>query len=236
MDDRSLEKLIRMAVEIDELEAELRTPAAPSLTNAFRVGPRLAPGQASRSGAPRRRHTLRWFASMAVTAAAACIAAAWFWTGQVEPTGTHSPPVLAEHKPMPSRTDGTTRFAVAPPASGDSYVVLSIFRTWDGECQCRSWRVHRLAPGKTLAQMETGELLDAALASRCVESVERLMVVALAGRPEELPMQSDQAESLLECMELSPNDADRSTAAMTQSCVPGGLTVRTQFVSVNPHE
>lgn len=226
LDDQRLEKLIRMAVEIEEIETAGTAGAAAATT---------APVFSPRETALRRAHMRRrgWgrIASLAATAAAACITVAWYWGAPVEPVIAPRPLPMARNF-----NDSAPEVTVSQPAVGDSYVLLAIFRSADGKCQCRSWRVDRLAPGKTIAQLETGELVDAALRGRCVQEIEGVQVMAVGGRADQLPVRHEQVEPLLECFEKArPQggaEAALADSVAGSSCVPGSLMVRTQYVSV----
>jgi hypothetical protein len=187
MQDERLLNLVRMSLEADELE---RSAAAP-----FRAtsSPRLA-----------TRAALGWVGSIA--AALLIVAGAW-WLNRPSPNPApplglgrlyHNVPALSEG-PRPVwaglNTERQTQASTSSDAALDhehescntqSPVLLAVFQHADGRCDCVVWK-----PGaftKDFDRIERADLVHAAWQYRCAETSDLVLVAAVDGPRDLLPL------------------------------------------------
>jgi hypothetical protein len=228
MDDRELQRLIRMAIEADDL-------AAPS-----DVAGRIRPAAARPPASPVIRWG-RWLAA-GLTAAAACLAVLLWWpttgTPPAPPAGPNiatailpAVPTTELHAPKPAPAQlviKDVRYVTTP---GEQCIVLSIFLGSGGSCRCMQWRSHQWEPGRTLADICPSELLDVAFKSSgaCTPNPEHVLILALAGPPGTLPRTRSEAEAVVACVSRANlgdggSDQDPSVyASAAISCLPTGV-------------
>lgn len=202
MRDEELEALVRMAVEIDALEEA------------------AADERGAREGARRRPRVLAVGAALAAGLAVAALG--WLRPG--------TPP--AAPAPIPVAIGGgeaPDRAAAPVAASVDPWVVLAIFSGWNGECRCLHVSTSEPGRGRPLESVGSAELLAMAFESPCSASVERLVVLGIAGPEEGLPATHAEAEALAAC--LGPG-AETSTALASRAamCLEPGMMVRAELL------
>lgn len=228
MNNRELENLIRMAMEVEDLEG-----SRPALSFDG------APVTVVRTGARRV-----WLIGGGLAAAAALtLAAVAVWpTKPSEPSArlADSTGVVGTHEVVPPArsvvvdSPPPVHVAQVPPDAGEKTVLLAIFRDADDRCSCVQLRDGEWS-GRKLADIGRSELLRTAMARACNESPEHVLVIAIAGPAEYLPS-SDQAEVLAACVFETPStcgDDDSScytSAAM--ACLPAGMTVKAETLAM----
>jgi hypothetical protein len=217
MSERWLENLVRMAGEAERLDR----CALPAAVPARALG--------GRGGGERR-----WTRSLTFLAAAAlvlCVILPHAW--------------LTERKPRPVRAasgvnichlaDETRveRVAVDPVVRGsaDSAWLLALVRSWNVDCQCLLWELHRFADGGALADVRPGDSLSLDLNVAQSPAVEQVLVLAVADDRSRLAgATSADAVELLNCLNsrdiAATGEHDTAGyASAVQSCLPQGVTV-----------
>lgn len=239
MSDRSLEHLIRMACEVDALEAYDQAEA-----HAVRPAAR-ARGEVLRE---------RVLAALSMAAAAACFVFLAWPIGAPDATQ----PDLVQPDPMqpaPEIFSGglhsvdspsldpvdasryVTRISSYPPANGDEEgqptvrhsVVLAMYRTAAGDCQCVDWQVNEWRDERRLTDFDPAELLEIALGVNCAPSIEQLLIFAVGWDKDEPPTAED-AEALAACaadasLPLRLADDAWAQALVEGTCVPDDAMV-----------
>ena len=211
MNDKWLDSLLRMAVEVDQLESRAAGQ------------PPYAAGRIDRAPQP-----LRLRRQVAAAAVAACLALLLVHT----PSSDSVAPAIAlriDHCPSTALVGGerTDRFE---PSASEHCVVLALFRTYQEECRCLTWRVHEWEDGRPLAELNPDRVLEIALDVTDAPPIEQLLVVAAARLPADLPADFEQAAELLECLnEMFPPtecQADESAyASAVRACLGDSVTI-----------
>ncbi len=235
--DATLEALIRAACEADALEdnAGLRLYAAHDHPYARRV-----------STASVRRSVLRRTAIAAGLAMAACLV----WQVAMPLAGTMQvqdrSPALAGIRPAIAAKPLQIEFAADATPRDDRCVarftgtaneggaLLALFRAWDRQCGCRTWRLYRWDDGNAIARVRQDESLKFALDVSDMPPTEQLLVVAVASNPETLPGSTGEAEELLACLNSSPLEMQHPEdlaefASAVETCLPGAAIVAHPF-------
>lgn len=181
MDDRELERLVRMAVEAEELERSADGPLLfASITGQARGG-------------------RRWVSLLAGTGAmAAGLLVAFVVLSKVVTQPSHHGETVAKG---PAK-EGV--IAVAPDANqpkiveakaDEKCVVITAFRNPDGRCSCLNMATPEWN-GQRLADVRRSELLDVALRHACTDEANQVFVVAVSGKADTLPKTRDEAEAI----------------------------------------
>lgn len=217
MSDKQLERLLRMAGEIDDLADRATPPRAAGAWGAKRAWLHVGAG-----------------------IAAAVLVSTMLPTAPRGP-GTSSPAVEAIGSMVPvsvcyspgAPTDGGARIETFQPVCEIGCALLAIFREWNDECQCLAWTVHHWADGTPVADLAPGQPVDIPLNVSDDPPVEQVLVLAVATSREALTMSGDHADELLACLNetsLSPGperDLSSYTSAV-ERCLPEGVTILPQ--------
>lgn len=223
MQNRRLEQLIRQVVESQEL---FDPPAArPALTS-------------------RTRRALHILVPLA---AAAALALLLYWPKEdrsdtsvarpddgivsrsERPLAASTIPVSLAYQPA-SGVDSSEVDRFHSCADEDAYAIV-LFRVYNSECSCITWRVHVFEDGSRLARLQAGVGLEIPLLDGDdIPPVEQMILLAVARTAGVLPAGADAADSLLECLNdsLPPTPAgepqDHSPSAVL-ACVPQDVVV-----------
>jgi hypothetical protein len=216
MTDRELERLLRMALEVEQLAGD-----SPVVVR----------------GAGRRARTAMWLGLSSLAAAAAVVFVSWPRT--TSPTAiTPAPISLTPEAPaspaIELRDVPLVRITKADePDDAEQSVVFGIFRGPEGECSCvqlteTDWGDRRLA------DVGRNELLAAVLGDPCTTMARQLLVVAVSGKPGSVPNSRADAETLALRLAHVPINEHQDVslaayAAMPQ--LPAGSTVVAEAVS-----
>ena len=229
MKDREIENLIRMAVEIDELEQRSLDEASRA-SGAARGTIRLG---------ERRASAARWWIGLSAVAAAACLLLLlWPRQSQTAPPTSATPavvqrqheiPVEIDYCPALPRKDGI-RIDRFEPSSPESCSVLAIFHSWHEECKCLTWELDEWEDGRPLAEFSPGRVLDIALDVTGAPPLQQLLVVAIAKDPGDLPSTDADTCELLQCLNevrppTDPGDSPAAYGSAVRACLPESVTV-----------
>jgi hypothetical protein len=219
MNEKDLQNLVRMAVEIDELDRAAYAADAPG---------ELAPATIRFDRAPLRQPGWR----LGVPAAAA--AAALLLVLLPPSTDQQSISALAssfriDYCPAVPRFDGV-RIDHFEPSSPEHCAVLAIFNTWEKECQCLAWQLYEWEDGRALAELSPDEVRNITIDVTDAPPIEQLLLVAIAKDPRDLPSNEDQTYELLDCLnEVAPATDPRESAAAyasaARACLPDTVTI-----------
>jgi hypothetical protein len=227
-----LESLIRMAVEIDELEQFVAagTGEMPASGRPNESG-RIVGG--NRTALPFDRRPFRrsaWRSGLGAAAAAACLLLLIHpWSAESGPHIATAAPIEIDYCPGLPLHDGV-RIDRFEPTTTEHCVVLAIFHTWQDECQCLAWQLHEWENGDALVEVTPGQELDIALDVTNAPPVEQLLLVAISRDPAQLPRTAEQTYELMDCLNevTPPTDPCDSVAAYTsavQACLAEGVRV-----------
>lgn len=262
MDDRTLNNLVRMAAEIDEIER-----AAESGSSSSRL--RLA-GTATERPRTTRRLPLVVRLSPFVAAAACVAAAVMIGRGPSggNPAGGGTALVADHSSPRGASGEDAShqshRMALTGAGEGAgigsarpvsmtaeqfrafmrqfeaprefSSGVLAIYQDAAGVVRCVSW--HPQAFGATpIEKLEPGELVKATYGQQCsIVGPHRLIAVAVSGPKENLPSSAERAQELAQCIvgdAMIKCDADPPTLSVASAgCVPHGLHVMMETLAM----
>lgn len=232
MKDRDVAELVRMAVEIDEIEqiASAGASGAPSAKRWRYLG-REAPRDRILVDY-KARHTLHplWRIAVPAAAAAACVLALLHPRAALDSRrAAATVPFQIIHCPG-ERLDDGLRIDSFEPTASEYCVVLAIFHTWRDDCQCLSWQLHEWEDGGMLAEFAPGQRLDITLDVTDAPPVEQLLVMAVAQNPDDLPSTIEETYGLMDCLNevRPPTDPCESAAAYAsavEACLPEGVRV-----------
>ncbi len=228
MNDRQLHELLRMAAEVEEIEAS----ASASL------------GQVS-PWANARRPSLQTRLVRAGVAVAAVVAlgAGMFIALRPAPLPQPTPgSTLAlkseapEAQPSaPKAVQSQSALASRPATPG---MLLAIYQDILGAARCVQVLPLPMNPGQSLAEVSRSDLLHAeelAEGTSCATGPHRLLVVALAGPSSSLPDSDAKAEALATCIAASRDmcsEMPSSYANAAAACLPPGVSVRVESTLV----
>jgi hypothetical protein len=119
------------------------------------------------------------------------------------------------------------------PHKGLRSVLLTIFRDSYGDLSCVRWRPHEWGEGKTLAEVTPSELIDAGAMGWCDGTASEMVVVALSGPADSVPVTDLLAFDLAECISGSSDLCEQEPgtyASVTLSCLPPGVQARAQSI------
>ena len=233
MNDDALNKLIRHAAELRELEASLQ--GRPVL--------RMSPSDAGRrpEAASRRSMRIGWLVA-APFAAAACWLA--FVTTDRESALPHAPlstPAVIQIREVaaggPGSTDRPQRFVTE---ASQQFAMMALLRTWSNECECLSWTVHEFEDGGTVAMVDQLNRREVAIDVADAPPVAQLLVVAAADRRTDLPTTPAQTEALLACLNDRPvaHETEVDAVALSDNvmaCLPHDVAVVPKAFVVRRH-
>ncbi|MFQ5805411.1 MAG: hypothetical protein ACE5I3_03050 [Phycisphaerae bacterium] len=232
MNDKDIDNLIRMAVEVEEIEslASARARETSIEDAAHQLGRPAAPTRPTiRLDRPLFRRRV-WQIGLSAAAVAACVLL--LLQQRLAPRAPQRAAAVSleiDYCPGLALHDGV-RIDHFEPTATEHYVVLAIFRCWHDECQCLAWRLHEWEDGRTLAEIAPGEVLDIALDVTDAPPVEQLLLVAIAQHADDLPGSEADTYGLLDCLNevtppTNPCDSAAAYASAMQSCLPEGVTV-----------
>jgi hypothetical protein len=213
MNDRELERLIRMAHEAEALERSAEQPALRLVGGGIR----------------------RWVAGLGIGAAAAAslLGAIVIMhqsmgpgkSGKIVTRETHSAP-----RPAPSGGD-TTLVKNEP----EQCMVLAVYRNADGQCSCLQLKEHEWG-GRSLADVPKRELVDLALREACSSDAHQVLVVAVEDKPGALPKSREDAEAIAAKLSEAPSSGKvsdvSSYAYAAMPTLSSGATVVAERVAV----
>jgi hypothetical protein len=245
MNDRSMERLVRAAIELDEFERLAGGDARDGRLCGERGGPSIVENPArSRAAVDTRfapvtsgvRRGNGWWA-VGINSAAAAIVLLLFWTS--EPTQrVGSDPIARSHPPEGSVsaiaiedepiclshvgeqvTPAGERVNFLQVSANNSGEIVLAFRYWDEDCACRQWKLHEWDDGQLFASVSPGQAVDVMFAMACEMLVESICVVFT-------PADGGASGELLgECLKSAETDEygpDWSSMAALESCLPPG--------------
>jgi hypothetical protein len=244
MNDQRISELVRMAMEVDGLEAEANGPQL-----------RLVGAGGEDDLSPVRRRRAWW---MGTSAAAAAALALWFvvpafqrGSAPITPIadGTGSS-VSGVEKPVIVRNQRLTPDPVASPAieyppmvlntaqeradpgSVERCIVVAIYRDDRGAMHCVKVKPHEWSENKCLNEISQQELRCVSVGQPCSASADHAMLVALSGPQRSLPKTEADAVRLAGCILGSPSENDsRGYANAAADCVPAGVSVKIETTS-----
>jgi hypothetical protein len=226
MNDRSMGELVRMAMEVDELERE-PSSAAPRLRLVGGEGESVHP-----------LPTRRWWIGMTAAAAAILTMAAALPLMMRPPVKVE--PAIADkiESPLPvapvELRSATVETVVRPSApatapvdagSIERCVVVAIYRNNRGGLDCVSPPTPQVWQGnKCLSEVSAQELKTLTLDRACSpRESDRALVVAMAGPQRSLPKTESDAMGLATCILGGP---DEWQGLRAESCVPPEVAVK----------
>ena len=240
MNDRQLQELLRMAAEVEAIEAH----ASSTL------------GQVSAWTNARRPTVLRRAAWAGLSIAAAVALGAGFFVilRPVPVVPADNSAALAtferpESQPLAVNpvedaiASPTITLAAAPVFEGTSApatpgILLAIYQDILGASRCVQVLPLAMNPGQTLADVSRIDLLhadDLSGGSSCATGPHRLLIVAIAGPSGSLPSSDASAEALASCIADSRDvcsEALSSYANAAAACLPPGVSVRVESTFV----
>jgi len=116
-------------------------------------------------------------------------------------------------------------------------VVMTMYREADGRCTCLQMEQAEWDGGKKLAEVERSELYNVAFRSPCSTSAPQALIVAVAGKAENLPRDRQQAEILAQQVSTAAAAVGRhaDVSALAYAAMPSlarGSTVVAENVSM----
>jgi hypothetical protein len=225
VNDKDIEKLVRMAVEIDEIEqlASARAHATP-----FAGAPYSSAQAADDETAVIRRDQRRsrralWRTIFSAAAAACVLLLVQPWSGQPARRQGAAAPIAIDYCPGIPQHDGL-RIDHFEPTAPEYCVILAIFHTWHDECNCLAWHLYEWEDGRTLIEVAPGQAVEIALDVTDAPPVEQVLLVAVSRDPADLPRTTEETYDLMDCLnEVTPPTDPRGSAAAYASAVKACL-------------
>jgi hypothetical protein len=246
MNDRRMGDLVRMAMEVEEIEREASEGA-----------PRLRLVGAEEPHAHRQPTRAWWVGMTAAAAAILAMAAALPLMLRPPATPTPGPAVVektTEPTPAPSpepkqpatvivQTPHVAPSATANPTapafdagSVERCVVLAIYRDQRGSMRCADVRPQEWQGNKCLSEVTTQEIKTVSLERPCTPDADRALLVAMAGPQRALPKNQAEAEGVASCILRSPNtegfDDIKPFISAASGCVSPEVAVKIESVGV----
>jgi hypothetical protein len=233
MNDRQLHELLRMAAEVEEIEAHASSTLG-----------QISPWTIARG--PRTLTRTVW-AGLSVAAAIALGAGLFVTLGTPGGAsggtpGAHQPGALAlapVEAPVPAVDPvvqpSMTAVDSQPATPG---MLLAIYQDILGAARCVQVLPLPMNPGESLADVARADILHAeelGNGGSCASGPHRLLVVALAGPSSSLPDSDASAEALASCIASSRDQCSEmpsSYANAAAACVPPGVSVRVESTLV----
>ena len=247
MNDRQINDLVRMAMEVDELEsgaADARP--APGLHLAD-----MDPASASSRSLRDRRPAVRAWWIGAGLAAAAVVAIASMTSPRVLPTGPKpgdtpiatnpNGPSTPHNVVTPSVPEDHVAVAPAPArervdlGAVERCIVVAIYRDTRAGVRCVQFKPQVWSENKCLSEITPSELRQVTLGQPCTPANQTLLV-ALAGPQKKLPQSQPEAEGLATCILDRPRDCgsdSKCLATAATECVPPDVSVRLESVAAS---
>ncbi len=182
--------------------------------------------------AARRRQPLDWLTGVAAAIALLMIVS----NAPQRPTPRSSAaaragiiPVSIEYLPTRESLDAPRLDRLRSCSEQDVYTVV-LFRGWNSDCGCVSWRLHEFSEGALLARLEAGEPLEIVLDVSDAPPIEQAVFLAVARRGDDLPSDRAREAALLACLNdaAPPEPIDLQPARLKDSvasCLPNGVAV-----------
>jgi hypothetical protein len=242
MDDRQLQRLLRMAAEAEQLDH----PAA----GAGRVDRVLAGGGRVSLARPDRS----WWRARGVPIGGALAAAACLAVGAFVFLMPQSPVPIAvappEHVEPESRGGGsladlgaraeasgeTGRATLAAHRPEEEAVLFAVYRGANGSCECVQVNDPDWGGDKRLAEVSRHELLRAGLQEPCTTLAPEVLVIGVAGKPGTVPSSRQHAETIARRLGDQPLRG-RDVASMAYAAMPdlpAGTVIVAEKVSIGP--
>ena len=229
MNDHQLHELLRMAAEVEEIEAH----ASSTL------------GQVSPWTLSRRPNIARRAAWAGVSIAAALALGAGLFVslrpapvsqpGHSESIATADPIVPAVAANSPDLQPAITAVTSEPATPG---MLLAIYQDILGAARCVQVLPLPMNPGESLADVARADILHSEEldeGTSCATGPHRLLVVALSGPSSSLPDSDASAQALASCIAASRDQCSEmpsSYASAAAACVPPGVSVRVESTIV----
>lgn len=244
MDDRQLQRLIRMAAEAEQLDHS----AGRGAVNGVRTGT----GASEHAVLERRDRS--WWRAQGVwiggaLAAAASLALGLFVLMPQAPVAPHmpdrglalgeapQPPVEAAPALRAERDEGAGEAKLAAHDPGDEEAVLfAVYRGPSGACECVQVNQPEWSGEKRLADVSRHELLRAGLQDACMTVAPEVVVIGVAGKPGTVASSRQHAETIARRLgEQSLRGRDvASFAYAALPDLPAGTMVVAEKVSIGP--
>ena len=223
MDDKQLQELARMVVEIEALEQSASGHEAPIA----RIGPSgLVHG-------PIRRLMVGAATGLA---AAACLVIGLLIMRPAPRIPAVPETRLADKGPSGHGGDQAPAPTIVKTSATEKCVVMSMFRDTNGRCSCLQVSEPQWEGGRPLADVSRSELHRVALAQPCDTEAQQVIIVAVAGRADTLPGH-EQAEAIAQQISTAAASVGRHTdvTSFARAAMPGlsdGATVVAETVSM----
>ncbi len=248
MDDRRLQRLVKMAVEAERLEH----PAAGGV-----AGEVLTATDGSEHLSLARRDRVWWRAAWigGGLAAAACLTIAFVMVRPPGPAPTRiakgdgagsevqpvphevsgSEPAEVAILPRTESDEGTVKLA-SNRSESDEAVLFAVYRGANGSCECVQVNDPDWGSEKRLADVSRHELLRAGLQDSCMTMAPEVLVIGVEGKRGTLPSSRQHAETIARRLgEQSLRGRDVSSLAYAaMPDLPTGTVVVAEKVSIGP--
>jgi hypothetical protein len=233
VNDKNIQELVKMAMDIEALERAGEGGGALDSTEPIA---RIEYGRVARGRTPAGN----WGRLLMVgvgfgTAAAACLTVALI---ALKPKA----PGMGQGRELAARPDTPAVVESAPTvrevkADTEKCVVMTMYREADGRCTCVQMEPTEWDGGKKLADVERAELYNVAFRSPCSTSAPQALIVAVAGKPETLPRDRQQAEILAQQVSTAAASVGphADVSALAYAAMPGlapGSTVIAERVAM----
>ncbi len=251
MDDRRLQRLVKMAVEAERLEH----PAAGGV-----AGEVLTATEGSEHLSLARRDRAWWRAAWigGGLAAAACLTIAFVMVRLPGPAPTRIAKgggAGPEVQPIPRERGGSEPGEVVPlprrdatesgggmvelasrRSESDEAVLFAVYRGANGSCECVQMNDPDWGSEKRLADVSRHELLRAGLQDSCMTMAPEVVVIGVEGKRGTLPSSRQHAETIARRLgEQSLRGRDVSSLAYAaMPDLPTGTVVVAEKVSIGP--
>ncbi len=258
MDDRGLRRLVKMAVEAEQLDH-------PAAREGRGEVPAATDGSEHLSFARRDRSWWRgrglWVGG--ALAAAACLGLGVFLilvqvqfappvrVADAGPVGTDATPDVSEPREAATASAGAGAADSPPhrlgasPSQGEAQrtrhepedaVLFAVYRGADGSCECVQVNDPDWGAETRLADVSRHELLRAGLQEPCMTVAPEVVVIGVAGRPGMVPSSRQHAETIARRLGDQPlrgrDVASLAYAAMPE--LPAGTVIVAEKVSIGP--
>ena len=146
-------------------------------------------------------------------------------------------PIGVQLEYRPAHTVGhTARIDAFEACSPEMTYASVLFRVYDEDCQCLTWRLHQFEDGASQCLLHPGEMLQFTLDVTHTPPVAQVAMLVVASRRDVLPATTDEAEELLACLNnsLPPTglgDQPVCCSAPVGDCLPPGVALlERQFI------
>ena len=225
MREKAFQNLVRIAVEIEELEQSALAPPNWDSDSS----PVISIGRI----VFRRKHIRRLTVPLAAAIALLCLlrpAARPVSTPTVSHVASVNAALVRPFDIAVCPVEFTVRDGYEHSAGEETLKVVAIFQTWKKECECHVWQLYEWEDDRSLADMTPEQIHEITMDVTGAPPLEELQVVAIARNSADLPLCIPESCELVECLnQVSPtNDArDNSVAYATavRDCLPDTVRV-----------